>query len=62
MIAYNITVPSDFVCPARSWKDCTSANEAEVVQRSIAFINYWNNSSITTLPEGTIIQPYEVIS
>lgn len=62
MIFYNITLPSDFECAARSWKDCTSANEAEVIERSIAFINYWNNSSLTSLPEGTIIQPYEYIS
>lgn len=51
---FRITVPSDFECPARSWKDNSSTME-EAITRTIAFLNNWNNGSLTELPEGTQI-------
>jgi len=51
---FRITLPSEFACTARSWKD-NSATQAEVITRAIETINLYNNSDITELPEGTQI-------
>lgn len=58
---FRISLPSDFKCPARSWK-FNSATEAEAIVRSIDWINYWNQSNITELPKGTVLVEYEVIA
>ena len=50
---FRVSLPSDFSCAARTWKD-DSATEAEVITRSIAFINTFGNN-ITELPIGTTI-------
>lgn len=51
---FRVTLPSEFACPARSWKD-NSATQAEVIARAIEAINLYNNSDIAELPSGTTI-------
>lgn len=51
---YYFSLPIDYPSVARAWKYDADSKE-EAIANAIAFLNAWNNTNITSLPEGTKI-------